>query len=161
MNPQRIIDVCEANWEAHKFDCSGFVKAVAAALQVSTFGPGDDANDIVAKLPMAGDWVALAPGDGAAAKAQADAGSLVVGGLKGSDQINPDAHGHVVVVVTGPLDPAHNKYPTAYWGSLAGHPAKAQPINFAWRAGDRDKVAYFAKSMDPAPPDAGGGTPQP
>jgi len=156
MDPQRIIAVCEANWDAHKFDCSGFVKAVAAALQVTTFAPGDDANDIVQKLPAAGDWVALSPGDGAAAKARADAGWLVVAGLKGSDQVIPDAHGHVVIVVSGPLDAAHDQYPTAYWGSLAGHPAKALTINFAWRAGDRDKVAYFAKALGQAAPPATG-----
>jgi hypothetical protein len=147
MNPQQIINVCQANFEAHKFDCSGFVKAVATALQVTTFTPDDDANDIVQKLPTAGDWVALTPGDGAAAKAQADAGALVIGGLKGADQINPDQHGHVVIVVSGPLDPTHHQYPTAYWGSLARHPGQAETINFAWRAGDRDKVAYFAKFM--------------
>ena len=154
MNPQTIINICEANWDAHKFDCSGFVKAVATALQISTFTPDDDANDIVNKLHAAGDWVALTPGDGAAAKAQADAGLLVVAGLKGSDQINPDVHGHVVIVVTGPLDPTHHQYPTAYWGSLAGHPAKAETINYAWRAGDRDKVGYFAKSLDPPAPNS-------
>ncbi|MGO9517973.1 MAG: hypothetical protein ACLPND_13085 [Candidatus Korobacteraceae bacterium] len=147
MDPQQIIAVCEANWDAHKFDCSGFVKAVATALNVTTFTPDDNANDIVDKLHAAGDWVALPTGDGAAAKEQADAGLLVIAGLEGADQVIPDEHGHVVVVVTGPLDAAHHQYPTAYWGSLAGHPAKAQTINFAWRAVDRDKVGYFAKAV--------------
>lgn len=146
MDPQHIIALCDANWDANKSDCSGFVKAVANALQVSTFAPGDDANSIVDKLHAATDWVALTPGDGPAAKAQADAGWFVIAGLKGSNQTNPDPHGHVVVIVTGPLDSIHGEYPTAYWGRLGGVGAKAQTINWAWRAGDRDQVAYFAKS---------------
>ncbi len=60
------------------------------------------------------DWTPLTPGDGAAAKNQADAGLLVIAGLKGADQANPDPHGHVVVVVSGPLD---RQYPTAYWSN--------------------------------------------
>ena len=152
MDAQRIIKICEANWDAHKSDCSGFVKAVAAELEVSTFLPGDNANVIVDKLHAATDWAALSPGDGLAAKAQADAGLLVVGGLKGSDQVNPDLHGHVVVVIAGPLDSIHGKYPTAYWGQLNGVGAKAETINWAWRAGDRENVRYFAKLLgSPAP----------
>jgi hypothetical protein len=151
MDPQRIIDLCEANWDAHKSDCSGFVKAVASALQVTTFAEGDDADAVVDKLRAAvaagagEDWTALAPGDGPGAKAKADAGCLVIGGLKGADQANPDPqHGHVVVVVCGPLD---RQYPTAYWGQLGGIGKKAMTINYAWRAGDRDRVAYFAKPL--------------
>jgi len=155
MDPQRIIDVCEANWEAHKSDCSGFVKAVAAALGDSTFAPGYNANQIVDTLQAATDWAPLTPGDGATAKNQADAGLLVIAGLKGADQANPDPHGHVVVVVSGPLD---RQYPTAYWGQLNGVGAKANTINCAWRAGDRDKVGYFTKSLNAAasPPESAG-----
>ena len=148
MNPQRIIDVCEASWDANKSDCSGFVKAVTGALGVTTFTGDDGADSIVDKLNAAGDWTAVSPKDGSLAKAQADAGLLVIAGLKGADQVQPDSHGHVVIVVTGPLDLAHGKYPTAYWGRLGGVGAKAQTINFAWRAGDRDQVAYFVKSLD-------------
>ena len=148
MDPQQIIRLCEANWDAHKFDCSGFVKAVATALRVATFAPGDNANDIVGKLQENGDWIPLTHGDGATAKARADAGALVIAGMRGADQTIPDQHGHVVIVVTGPLDSVHHEYPMAYWGSLAGHPQKNMPINFAWRASDRDRVAYFAKVLN-------------
>ena len=147
MDPQHIIDVCEANWEAQKSNCSGFVKVVAAALGVSTFAAGEDANQIVDTLQAATDWTPLTPGDGVAAKQQADAGLLVIAGLKGAEQVNPDPHGHVVVVVSGPLD---RQYPTAYWGQLNGVGAKAKTINWAWRAGDRDKVGYYTKSLGAA-----------
>ncbi len=36
--------------------------------------------------------------------------------------LKADKHGHVVVLVPGPL--SHGKYPTAYWGSLGGVPKK-------------------------------------
>jgi hypothetical protein len=148
MDPQHIIDACEANWESHKSDCSGFVKAVTLTLAVKTFNASDNADAIVDRLRAASDWTALDSGNGAGARAKAEAGQLVLGAVKGCDQINPDLNGHVVVVVTGPLDAAHGQYPTAYWGKLGGVGAKAQTINFAWRAGDRDRVAYFAKSLD-------------
>jgi hypothetical protein len=144
MDAGHIVEVCEANWDAHKSDCSGFVKAVATVLQVATFEVDDDADAIVDKLRTASDWMALGGGGGPAAKSQADAGMLVIAGLKGSDQVQPDIHGHVVVVVTGPLD---REYPTAYWGRLGGVGAKAQTVNWAWRPGDRDHVSYFAKAL--------------
>ena len=34
-DPDRVRDACEANFEAHQRDCSGFVKAVATDLGVS------------------------------------------------------------------------------------------------------------------------------
>ncbi len=136
MDPQRIIEVCEANWETHNSDCSGFVKAVSASLGITTFSPADNADVIMDKLRAGNEWAPL--GDGSAAKAQADAGLLVVAGLKGAEQVVPDPHGHLVVVVTGPLDGAHRQYPTAYWGRLGSVGEKAQTTNFAWRAGDRE-----------------------
>jgi hypothetical protein len=110
MNPQEIIDACTLNFEANKSACNQFVEAVAGALGVTLFTPDDNANAIVDKLRNAPDWTTLA--HGVTAKWQADAGLLVIGGLKGSDEATPSEHGHVVVVVSGPLDLAHNKYPT-------------------------------------------------
>jgi hypothetical protein len=78
--------------------------------------------------------------NGATACAVAAAGQLVIAGLKGSEQQEPSAHGHVVVVVSGPL--AHDKYPSAYWGRLGGVGARNKTLNYAWRSGDRDTVTY-------------------
>ena len=47
---------------------------------------------------------------------KADSGDYVIAGLKGGNHDPPRAHGHVTVVVSGPL--AGGKYPTGYWGSL-------------------------------------------
>lgn len=131
---KNIIDVCEDEWPANKDDCGGFVKDVAAALGISLSG---QANDIVDQIAGPG-WNKLT--DGQAAKQAADEGKFVIGGLKGSDQQTPSAHGHVVVVVSGPL--AKDQYPTAYWGKLGGTGERAKTINWAWKAIDRDKVLY-------------------
>jgi len=129
-----IVLACESEWEAHKADCSGFVNAVAARLQVPLHGMANDIVDAISKQP----WSRLP--DGVEAGRSAAAGRFVVAGLKGSDQGEPSQHGHVVVVVRGEL--AHEKYPTAYWGRLGAVGSKAQTINFAWNSQDRDKVIY-------------------
>ena len=130
---QTIINACQADFAAHKSDCSGFVKAVASDLGITLTGM---ANDIVDEIQTA-PWTELA--DGVAAKAQADLGFFVVGGLKETP------HGHVVVVVTGPL--ARGKYPTAYWGRLGGIGMKNTTINWAWNAADRDHVTYACLAL--------------
>lgn len=138
-NAQRIINVCEQEWPSNKDDCNNFVRAVASTLGVSMEG---DANKIVDTIRGPG-WELLSNGNDA--KQAADAGKFVVAGLKGGEQETPSVHGHVVVVVSGPLGNGH--YPTAYWGKLGGVGEKFKTINYAWRAGDRDKVTYAAKNV--------------
>jgi len=133
---QDIVNACEAEWDAHRSDCSGFARAVAARLGVTLTGMADD---IVAEIATA-PWSTIA--DGPTAAAQAAQGRLVIAGLNGADQQVPDPHGHVVVIVAGPL--AHGLYPTAYWGQLGGVGKKDMTLNWAWRAGDRDHVVYGA-----------------
>ncbi len=127
---QQIISACQAEYQNHISDCSGFATAVAHDLGITLTGM---ANDIVDQI-QAAPWTILA--DGIAAKAQADAGNFVIGGLKD----NP--HGHVVVVVQGPIDQTHGKYPTAWWGSLAGKPGGPKTVNWAWGEAERDSVIY-------------------
>ena len=130
-----VREVCDACFDAHQGDCSGFVKAVGAKRGVAIVGPADD---IVVSLRSGGSWVALA--DGVAAEASAAAGKFVVAGLKGQEQAVPNAHGHVVVVADGEL--AHGNGPPAYWGSQGGTPGRDKTINWAWTAADRDRVSY-------------------
>jgi hypothetical protein len=134
-----IIRFCEKEWPANKANCSGFVKAVAADLGLQLTGLADDIVDQITDPS----WTALA--DGVEAKAKADAGWFVIGGLKVGDQQQPEIHGHVVVVVAGPL--AHGLYPTGYWGRLNGVGEKNKTINFAWNQSDRDKVKYAARKV--------------
>ncbi len=131
----RVGDAYEACFEAHKNDCSGFARAVADKLGVPIQGLADQ---IVDTLRTGQGWTVIA--DGVAAKAGAQAGKFVMVGLKGSEQAHPDPHGHVVVVVDGPL--AHGAYPSGYWGSLRGQPGRNQTLNFAWTAEDRDRISY-------------------
>ena len=130
------VNACEANWEDHKADCSGFVKAVASDLGVTLTG---QANDIVDQIQIA-PWVLLGK-DGVAAKQKADAGLFVVAGLRDAP------NGHVVVITPGPLDPNNSKYPTGYWGRLHGVGRKATTINWAWDEDHRDNVIYAYTSI--------------
>lgn len=131
---------CEANFEAHEQDCSGFARAVAQTVKVPLNGLADD---IVNTLRAGGSWVRLA--DGKAALQSAKDGKLVIAGMKGAEQTHPDPHGHVVIVVDGPL--ARNAYPTAYWGSLGDEPGRGVTLNFAWIKEDRDRIFYAAHSI--------------
>lgn len=134
---QVVRAACEAEWEGHKSDCSGFVRAVAARLGAEVVG---NADAITTALSAGAPWSTLQ--DGPAAAAAARQGRIVVAGLRGADQVTPDANGHVVIVVDGKLN--REKYPHAYWGKLNGVGAKDQTINFAWKETDRDHVVYAA-----------------
>ena len=136
----QVKEACEACFDAHAGDCSGFARAVAGQVGVPLQGLADQ---IIDTIRGANGWRPLR--DGIAAAQSATAGKLVIGGLKGSEQANPDPHGHVVVVVTGPL--AHNAYPSAYWGRLGGNGAKDKTINWAWTAEDRDRVSYAERDI--------------
>ncbi|SMD08326.1 hypothetical protein [Pedobacter nyackensis] len=134
---QQIIDECDLNFETFKSDCSGFVKAVTKTFNVTLTGKADD---IVDQIQTDG-WTILK--DGVDAKNKADKGWLVVAGLKSANHTPPRNNGHVVVVVSGGL--AHNKYPTAYWGTLGGVGRKNTTLNYAWDKDDRDNVVYSAR----------------
>jgi len=123
-----VVAACEANWEAHKSDCSGFAKAVATVLGVSLSGMANNIVDQIQEAP----WTTTM--DGAVAAQQATDGMFVIGGLK------EEGHGHVVVITPGPLN--RGKYPTAYWGRLGSVGMENTTINWAWNSVDRDKVIY-------------------
>jgi hypothetical protein len=144
-NPDRVTAACKSHYAAHKGDCSGFVRAVAADLGVTTLH--GLADDIVGTIRAGGAWTRLP--NGVVAASSAAAGKLVIAGLKGAEQAHPDPHGHVVVVVIGPL--AHDAYPTAWWGSLGGVPGAGETLNYAWTTADRDRITYAACDI----PDAG------
>ena len=137
----RVKAACVKNFAAHHDNCSGFVSAVAADLGVTLTGT---ANDITNTLRAGGAWVRL--GSGPEASAAAQAGKLVIAGLRGDEQTHPDPHGHVVVVVEGgPL--AHGLYPPAFWGKLNSSGAQNETLNFAWNPQDRDRISYAAHDL--------------
>jgi hypothetical protein len=136
----QVTIACEKEFPRHSADCSGFVRAVCADLGVAVTGL---ANDIVNTIRAGGAWTRLA--DGGAAMDSAKSGKLVIAGLRGDEQAVPDAHGHVVVVVDGPM--AHNRYPTAYWGQLHGTGGRFKTLDDAWTARDRDRITYAAHDL--------------
>jgi hypothetical protein len=130
---------CAAEYAANKDDCNKFAKAVGARFGIQFTGQADDIVDQITGLG----WTRLS--GGAQAKTMADQGMFVVAGLKGSGHNPPRPNGHVAIVVTGPL--AHNRYPTAYWGSLGGTSGENNTLNFSWNQADRDSVIYAARSV--------------
>ena len=139
-NAQKVIDASEAEFKAHHNDCSGFARAVAAQIGVTLTGNADAIVDAIG----GNGWTQLK--DGAEAKSKAEQGWLVIAGLKGKDQSPPVVHGHVAVVVSGPL--AHGQ-PTAYWGRLGGSGSKNRTINYAWKAADLPNVRFAARPISP------------
>ena len=144
-NAQRVIDACFNDWNNNKSDCNAFVKAVASDLGISI--PDTNANGIVDFLSSSSEWTALASGNGAQAKAEADAGKFVIGALRGNELVPPQENGHVLVVMSGPLDPTHNQYPRAAWGKLGSVGEKDSFVNFSFNATDRDDVHYFSRPL--------------
>jgi len=139
------MDACAAVWDANKSNCSGFVKAVASSLNVTTFDPGDNADAIVAKLPAAAGWTALP--DLPTVEANASAGWLIVAGLRSGDFATPRNNGHVVVVVQGD-DPNHPGFPMAYWGTLGAVGRENASIRYAFIPGvDLPNVQYFGMQL--------------
>jgi len=136
---QRIINTCEADFDANNDACNNFLIAVASDLGITLNGLADDIVDQI----QGNGWAVLV--DGPDAKAKADLGWFVVAGLKGADNVPPQDHGHVAVIVTGPL--ANGKYPTGYWGMLDGQGKKNTTINWAWNAASRDLVIYAGRQI--------------
>jgi hypothetical protein len=147
MDPQHIIDICEANWDANKGDCNHFVKAVADALGVTLFSPGDNA-ELSYKLGNASGW-SLIPStpDLSTVEADASTGQFIIAGLKSSDFNPPRNNGHVVVVVKGD-DGAHPGFPLAYWGKLGGVGAKDSSIRNSFIPDvDLPNVKYYGSVL--------------
>jgi hypothetical protein len=119
MSATDIIASCQRQLPAYPNDCSGFAKAVAHDCGVLLAG---DANRIVFLLstgmPMA---------SGRDARAAAASGLLVLAGLEGR------GHGHVVVIVDGPLN--RDGHPYAFWGQYHGIRANGVELNVGFTRG--------------------------
>jgi hypothetical protein len=139
MSARDIIALCQKHIVAFGNDCSGFAKAVASDCGVLLAG---DANQIVDLIEH--DWDCL--DDGADARDAAMRGLFVVGGAQAK------GHGHVVIVVAGPMSHGH-KYPYCFWGSYKSLAILGETVNigfsrghgclnYAFGPGTRDKVIY-------------------
>ncbi|WP_233888777.1 hypothetical protein [Paraburkholderia flagellata] len=141
MSSRNIIAICQRNILRYSNDCAGFVRAVAGACGVLLIG---DANSIVGLLKT-GQFLS----DGTAAQQAAASGQLVIAG------VCAPRHGHVAVVVDGPI--RAGKYPYAFWGryhelAAAGISANVGftrghgTLNFAFDADKLDLVQYASFS---------------
>lgn len=139
MSARDIIALCQKHIVAFNDDCSGFVKAVASDCGVLLAG---DANQIVDLIDV--DWDYLS--DGADAREAALKGLFVLAGAQAKN------HGHVVVVVAGPMSHGH-KYPYCFWGSYRSLDVLGEAVNvgfsrghgclnYAFGPNSRDKVIY-------------------
>ena len=142
-----IIQKCTESWEAefiagikNKNNCSGFVKAVAAKLNVPL--PPLPADGIINSIEKS--WTQAATGADAAKKAAA--GFLVLAGLKSADHTKKVSQGHIVVVVDGPLYRA--KYPKCWGGSTGSAQSNGnKSVGEVWSTTDRDKVVYYVSKQ--------------
>lgn len=138
-NPDEIIEVCREvrAVPANAASCNEFVNAVASRCGVTLSGNADQIMREITSSP----WEQLGH-DGVKASAAAANGALVVGGM--TSRALGDTHGHVVIVVKGPL--ARGKYPTAYWGTqnprIRPDGGLGTTINFSFNTNDRDRVTY-------------------
>ena len=139
MSARDIIAVCQRCIGRHPNDCAGFVKDVADACGVLLTG---NANAITNMLSTG-----RSLSGGAAARQAAIEGNLVIGGVRAP------GHGHVVVVVDGPLN--RGRYPYAFWGQYSGMKIGGVTynvgitrghgnLNYAFRNPVLDSVIYAA-----------------
>ena len=136
---KRIVDACEKHWSAHKGNCSGFVKAVAA--EIGIFLPDKKADPIIEYLSewtRASWWKIGSPKD---AGTLAEEGYFVLACLTSTD--SGRANGHVAVVTSG-YKSSHRGDPRGYWGTLDAVGRKNQTMNWSF---DMDRfrleVSYF------------------
>ena len=149
LNADEIIEACRKARAvpANAANCNEFVITVAGRCGVTLSRNADAIMHEIASSP----WEQLGH-DGVKAGAAAANGALVVGGM--TSHALDDAHGHVVIVVKGPL--AHGKYPTAYWGSqnprIRADGGLGTTINWSFSAKHRDRVVYACLRPTPAAP---------
>jgi cell wall-associated NlpC family hydrolase len=139
MTKEEILAACRKFYDLYSDDCSGFIRAVARELGYTLTG---NADDLVSELERR--WTTI---DRAQAIEAAAAGTLVIVGLKAADHNPPRRHGHIAVVVDGPL--YHGKYPRVWCGSIGGSAGQSEgnkSVGEVWRRTDRDNVSYFKPS---------------
>jgi hypothetical protein len=132
----KLLAACQDNYAANQKNCSGFLRAVARTLGKQLFGvTADEQTDFVR-----GHWM---PVTVAEAVKWAGRGSLVVACQKGPEHVPPQHHGHVAIVVPGPL--YHGTYPMCWCGSLGSgtHYSNGnQSVGQVWGTASRDLVTY-------------------
>jgi hypothetical protein len=132
MSARDIIALCQRNIRRFPDDCAAFVRSVANQCGVILTG---NANDICAQIRSAPQraW------SGSDAAARAAEGYLVIAGLAAP------GHGHVVIVVEGPV--AEGCYPYAFWGQYQGLTVLGKTVNVGFTRG-HGKLTYAFQRAD-------------
>jgi hypothetical protein len=124
-----------AAYASNLADCSGFLRDVGLRLGYVLSGNADTLIDTFRRSWRELDSIALV-------LQEVRAGRFVVAGLKSDDHTPKRQHGHVVVIVDGPL--YRGKYPRCWCGSIGAAQSKGtKSIGEVWSASDRDNVCYF------------------
>jgi hypothetical protein len=137
-----LIKACQESWDEENLpgmpnssNCSGFLRSVAHRLNKTTFG--GQADDMIQYIRN--NWTPVDTGSDAAAWAAQ--GALVVAGLKGSEHKPKRGHGHVAVIVPGPI--YRGKYPLCWSGSTGTAQSRGtKSVGLVWAPQDRDEVTY-------------------
>ena len=135
-----IAKACEKHWNAHKDNCSGFVKAVAA--EIGIFLPDKQANEIIDYISpwaMASWWKIGSPKD---AGLLAEEGYFVLACLESKQITLPSGNGHVAVVTSGYRAGKGNS-PRGYWGAHKSVGKKNATMNYSFSTADIHKVTYY------------------
>jgi hypothetical protein len=131
---ETILAACQRHYNAHRDDCSAYVRAVSADLGYPLSG---NADAIVTHLSS--NWTRLTREEAIAA---VERGQFVIVGLRSGDHDPPRNNGHVAVVVHGPL--YHDKYPPVWGGSIGSAQSRGnKTVGEIWRRTDRNDVLYF------------------
>ena len=123
-------------------NCSGFLKQVAKEQGITLEGR---ANDIIEFIKT--HWE-LVPTAALAAQAAAD-GSFVIALLSGPEHADHRDHGHVAVVLPGPLQvrgsgETGGAYPLVWCaGGKGGKSDGTKTVGDVWMACDRNNVKYY------------------
>lgn len=135
----RIIKACEKHWNAHKDNCSGFVKAVA--VEIGIFLPDEKADPIIkyiSKWETASWWKIRSP---KSAGELAEEGYFVLACLTMAD--SGRENGHVAVVTSG-YKSSHRGDPRGYWGAYKSVGEKNATMNYSFDMKRfESKVSYF------------------
>jgi hypothetical protein len=147
---QCIVDACKASWDEsflrgvpNRTNCSGFVKSVAQALAVP-LPPQANADGIADTVASVAGWMQLVSGP--AAQHRAAIGYFVLALLRGRDHRPPAQHGHVGVIVGGPID--RGRYPIIWCGSIGRAQSQGgSSVGQVWNPAVRDDVEYWAYTL--------------
>ena len=137
-----LLRVCREQFKnlANQAYCNYFVDNVARELGYKSF-VGRTANDIVDYLDVS--WPEVS---GKEAAVFASWGHFLIAGLRSWEYKRPqhtNGHGHVAVVISGPL--YLGKYPMVYCGGarMAGRSNGTKSSGEVWKKEDRDQVHYY------------------